>query len=175
MPEPISTIWLVILGSGGYVLVVIQFFKDFLGVRKLEIEITELRRTREERERVLVRASAEEVQKYGRPIEARPGSAKTGSIVVFGIAILGCSLLATQVFEQSKRVDSKQSSSNSLEMQRLHAMLTDSRDREMSLRTQNSDVTKQLEAARRDIERMQEAIRNPPMAKLPASSARPSK
>ena len=49
---------------------VVTFFKDFLSVRKLELEIAKLRSDMEEKGKRVVLASPEEIQKFGRPSES---------------------------------------------------------------------------------------------------------
>ena len=87
MPESIATLWIVLAGSGGYILAIVTFFKDFLSVRKLELEIARLRSDMEDKGKRVVLASPEEIQKFGRPSES-PAKSRV-SAQVLGITVIG--------------------------------------------------------------------------------------
>jgi hypothetical protein len=67
MPEPLATAWLLMFGAGGYILAALQFFRDFLNVRKLELEISELQEKIRARESAIYKPTVDEIDKYSRP------------------------------------------------------------------------------------------------------------
>jgi hypothetical protein len=87
MPEPIATLWVVLVGSGGYVLGVVTFFKDFLNVRKLELEIAKLRSDVEDKNKRVVLATPIDIEKYGRPRESSTRSRVSAQVL--GVAAIG--------------------------------------------------------------------------------------
>ena len=98
MPEPLSTIWLVVLGAGGYVVLVVQFFKDYLSVRKLELEITQLKKRSTGMSSVIVLATQDEIERYGKRLsEANQKHRRTSGMVV-GASLIGvCTVLLVEV------------------------------------------------------------------------------
>ena len=103
MAEPFGTIWLVVVGAGGYVLLVVQFFKDYLSVRKLELEITQLRQQGKDKKSLVVLATPEEIERYGKLLtEAKLKQRRTSGIVL-GASLVGvCSVLFVGVQSDSK-------------------------------------------------------------------------
>jgi hypothetical protein len=103
MPEPIGVVWLILIGSGGYVLAIVQFFKDFLSVRKLELEVQQLRHAANERNAVITRATPEDIERYGRPMASAPSRRgfKGTSVIVAAVAFIATLLFV--VVEHGER------------------------------------------------------------------------
>lgn len=109
MPEPFAATWLVLVGAGGYVLAVVQFFKDFLNVRKLELEIAELRHQVRDRERIIQRATPEEIDRYTRPMaRLTPGPGATPFLVVVAagglLALMSASYFVVELRQAQEAV-----------------------------------------------------------------------
>jgi len=64
MPESVNLVWLVLVASGGYAIAVVGFFKDWLSVRKLELEIAALKATVEKNDKIIVLATPEEIERF---------------------------------------------------------------------------------------------------------------
>ena len=87
MTDSMTTIWLIIIGSGGYILAVVQFFKAFLNVQKLELEIASLRKAKVESDRLVLRPTPDEIEEFRHPNFSSLRSGQSRNAVI-GLVVL---------------------------------------------------------------------------------------
>lgn len=100
----IDTIWVIVLGTSGPIAAVVLFATHLLEVKKLQLEIDDLKAQRELRERIVQVATQDEVDRYGRPSEAlsRRSKAPAALLSVLCIGIMIVPLLAMILGEDSQ-------------------------------------------------------------------------
>jgi len=84
----IETIWIVVLGTSGPVAAVVLFATHLLQVKKLQLEIDKLKAESNERASVLVRASPDEIKRYGQPPSRSKSTPVISTLFAFGVGFL---------------------------------------------------------------------------------------
>jgi hypothetical protein len=106
MLEIFEAVWPLVLGVGGYALLVIQFFKDLLGIKKLEIEISQLKAQMAEKQVRLIKPSAAEIGQYGQGSAeiANRKARSTSSLISLGTITVSLIFAFSQstIFQKSR-------------------------------------------------------------------------
>lgn len=158
MPEPFTTIWLIFIGAGGYVLAVVQFFKDFLNVKKLELEIAELREKVRTRESVVHRATAEEIEKYGRLIE-RSRYRSSAPLLLMPILGIGIGLVMATAYITGSR-DSNELHMALGEIQASHARINELESHLVMLEKKLVESERKLKKQEEELDLMRKSLKD---------------
>jgi uncharacterized protein HemX len=157
MPEPFASGWLVLIGSGGYILAVVQFFKELLTVKKLRLEIDDLRRKAASTATIIHAPTPDEIERVTRPLTSRRSvgvSIMTGTlIIVASLAALGSTALFGQL-----RATSSQSGQLAARNEQLREELSRSEERTSELADRFAAAQRRVSEQERLLEEKEKEI-----------------